>query len=169
MELLYRLAIPSDLPFLISMYRRATAKLHAQGISQWSADYPNAAWLAQDVERKEMYVLTQQRKILGAVTVNEQLDWTLSQGIWEVNSGKIGTVHRFCVDPFVQHQGIGAQMLRLMELEMQNLGYASIRLDAFQENPYSMRLYRNAGYHENGIVHRDGLVYVLFEKVFPRL
>ena len=58
--------------------------------------------------------------------------------------GKACIIHRLCVSPEVQNRGIGKIVLNHIENQLQNIGFESVRLDVFSENPYAISLYKKA-------------------------
>ena len=42
------------------------------------------------------------------------------------------------------------QLLLKIESQIKNMGYKSVRLDVFQNNPYAQRLYLHNGYEVRG-------------------
>lgn len=74
-------------------------------------------------------------------------------------------IHRLCVNPAFQKQGIAKKTLAYIESELRTEGIASIRLDAFSENPYALALYEHAGYQRVGHADwRKGRFY-LYERI----
>jgi ribosomal protein S18 acetylase RimI-like enzyme len=79
---------------------------------------------------------------------------------WEINSGKQLVVHRLCIDPKYQGQGIARTLMDYAEQYGKEQGYGSIRLDAFVNNPRACRLYEGLGYKAVGTVEfRKGKFY----------
>ena len=50
-------------------------------------------------------------------------------------------------------QGIGNAVLAGIETQLLEMGYESVRLDVFTQNPFALRLYQKNGYLERG--HAD--------------
>ena len=48
------------------------------------------------------------------------------------------------------HTKVGKEVLSHIETQIKEMGYQSIRLDVFSENPFAQRLYRNNGYEHRG-------------------
>ena len=67
-------------------------------------------------------------------------------GKWKFPDSKFCVIHRLCVSPEFQHQGIASQTMAYIETLCKSAGYDSIRLDCFTLNPYSKRLYDKSGY-----------------------
>ena len=74
-------------------------------------------------------------------------------------------IHRLCVNPKFQKQGIAKKTLIYIEEKLQKECVKSIRLDVFTENPYALRLYEKAGYHKTGTADWRKGKFLLMEKL----
>ena len=161
-------ARPADREELVSVIRSATQTLNQNGIPQWDDVYPNAANVDEDLRNAQLYVVRAEGKIVGMVTLNRQCDPDYQNGDWRYAGPDFVVVHRLIVSPAVQGQGIGAQIMRMAETLLREQGVQSIRLDAFTQNPYSLRLYEKLGYRVTGeAVWRKGRFY-LMEKLIAQ-
>ena len=75
-------------------------------------------------------------------------------------------IHRLCVSPHMQGQGVGTRMMQMIERMLCKQGIQSIRLDAFSKNPYSLKLYQKLGYSTVGeALWRKGLFYLMEKNI----
>jgi ribosomal protein S18 acetylase RimI-like enzyme len=131
-------------------------------IYQWDEIYPNEEVLTGDIKKKEMYLLSDNKKLLACIVINEDQDEAYDPAPWKYNGGRIAVIHRLCVNHENQGIGIGLKTMQLAEAVIKNSGYSSIRLDAFSDNPFARKLYEKLGYTYVGIVHfRKGLFYLM--------
>lgn len=71
-------------------------------------------------------------------------------------------MHRLCVDPKFQHQGIGGQTLQFVKEETKKMKKDAVRLDVFRFNPYAKRLYEKYGFQTTGLAEwRKGPFYLM--------
>lgn len=71
-------------------------------------------------------------------------------------------MHRLCVNPVFQNQGIARRTMEHIEQEAAAKGIQAIRLDVFSQNPHALKLYRNRGFEEVGTTQwRKGLFYLM--------
>jgi ribosomal protein S18 acetylase RimI-like enzyme len=99
--------------------------------------------------------------IIGAIVLNDRQDEQYLRGDWRHNE-PAAVVHRLCIDPACQQKGYGMQAMQLAEAALKEQGYRSVRLDAFSQNPYALRLYERLGYRRAGeALYRKGLFYLL--------
>lgn len=160
----FRLAQAKDFYAVASIFKRAVEKMNSQAIFQWDELYPNEEMLQSDIDSRQMYVLTDNRTIVSAVVVNEEQSPEYRPIHWKCTEGRIAVIHRLCVDPDFQHDGIGKKTMAYVEEMLIKKGYSSIRLDAFSQNHYALRMYEKLGYLQRGeVMFRKGLFY-LYEK-----
>lgn len=163
MDAIFRLAEASDAQAVFDLYVQATAHMCENGIEQWDERYPTEEILFEDIANGEMYVLTRGDDILSAVVLNDDQDDEYAAGDWRCGE-HAAVIHRLCVHPKFQRQGIAKEMVRYAERLFVQWGYDCIRLDAFTQNPHALRLYEGFGYTKTGeVTYRKGQ-FVLMEK-----
>ncbi len=151
-------AAPCDRDEIVSLIRAVVDRLNQIGIPQWDEVYPKASDVDDDLRKKELYVVRSESGIAGIVTLNRECDPAYENGDWLYQGPDYAVVHRLCVSPSMQGCGIGNQMMRMVEAMLTESGVKNIRLDAFSQNPYSLKLYRKLGYRVAGeAVWRKGL------------
>ncbi|WP_018462805.1 GNAT family N-acetyltransferase [Segatella paludivivens] len=152
----------NDLIQISKMYRDAIDNLNRIGIYQWDEIYPNELTLKEDIEKRELHKIISEDHLLGAVVINQETDEEYANGHFEDDNYAV--VHRLCVAHEYQNQKIGYHAMMLIESLLKEQGFCSIRLDAFSENPFSLKMYEKLGYRKVGNAQwRKGLFY-LFEK-----
>ena len=163
MDTRFRLATVSDADAVIDLFTQAISHMCANGIEQWDERYPTEALLRDDIAKGEMYVLTCGDDILSAVVINAQQDDEYTEGDWHCGA-HAAVIHRLCVHPKHQNQGVARETMRHAQQWIVQRGYDCIRLDAFTQNPYALRLYESLGYCKAGeVTYRKGK-FVLMEK-----
>lgn len=139
-----------QLPEITKMYDEVVELMNENGIYQWGEDYPNPDLLKRDQEKGDLYLLKKDGKIAGAVVLNEEYDPEYNQIPWRDRSGKFLVVHRLCINPSFQGQGISKILLDEIEEFAKERGYSSIRLDTYMPNEKAMNLYESQGYERRG-------------------
>ena len=149
-----------------SIVSRCRAALDRAGIHQWDDVYPSRSTVAEDVDRECLYVAMANGICQATITLDAHEDEAYRTMSWS-SDGPALVVHRLCVDPAHQGQGIARRMMRFAEQHASAHGYTSIRLDAYTANPRSVELYRRLGYREVGQVSfpRRALPFLLFERL----
>ena len=163
MDTAFRPAEPRDADAVVALFLQAIAHMNAAGIEQWDEIYPGEDLLREDIARGEMHVLERGGDILAVVVINVRQDDEYSEGDWRCGSNP-AVIHRLCVHPAYQNQGIAAEVMRRTERLISERGCDCIRLDTFTQNPYSLRLYERFGYRRAGEISFRKGQFVLFEK-----
>jgi GNAT superfamily N-acetyltransferase len=160
-----RPATSADMPAVYEIYRTAIDHMNRNGIPQWDEIYPSPAILEADLKRGELYVADSQGTVLAAVVMNEQCDPAYDDAAW-IYIGPHVIVHRLCVSPAAQGQGVGRRLMSAVEDWARARRYRAIRLDAFSLNPHALRMYTGLGYERRGEANwRKGLFYLLEKRI----
>lgn len=160
--LIYTLAQLSQLEEIFTMYTKAIQEMNHNEIYQWDELYPMKEDLEEDIKRNELMAVFKENEIVAAYVVNQESDEQYENGTWKYMGEKYRVLHRLCVNPAFQNQGIAKKVVSRMEEEQKKQGIKSIRLDVFTENPYAVKLYKSLGYKITGSVEfRKGKFYLM--------
>jgi ribosomal protein S18 acetylase RimI-like enzyme len=158
----YRTAGEDDLNELCALVQAAIKAMEAHAIPQWDERYPDREILREDIGKKQLYVGTQGGKIAVFYVLNGEFDAAYRNGNWQCTGRPFSVVHRLCVDPALQNQGIGRKTMRHLQEQALGMGSGSIRLDVFSRNPFALRLYQSLGYSRVGSADwRKGRFYLM--------
>ena len=159
-------ATAGDRDAIVALVYAVVERLNQSGIPQWDEAYPNETDVDDDLAKHQLYIARNGEKIAGIITLNKESDPAYQNGTWEYNGPDYWVVHRQCVSPDMQGQGIGRQMMDLAETMLRESGVKSLRLDAFSQNPHALRLYQKLGYRVAGeAVWRKGLFYLMEKNI----
>lgn len=142
-----------DIPQILSLTRACAAHLVASGIYQWNETYPNREVFLNDVEREELYVLTDKGTLQGCIVPTVIKDEEYESVDWIVPEGKHLYIHRLAVHPSYQGKGLAGKLMDYAETLGRESHFDSIRLDTFSRNPRSNALYQRRGYIRCGDIH----------------
>ncbi len=160
--LIFTLAQLSQLEEIFTMYTKAIQEMNDNKIYQWDELYPMREDLEEDIKRNELMAVFKENEIVAAYVVNQESDEQYENGTWKYIGEKYRVLHRLCVNPVFQNQGIARKVVSHMEEEQKQQGIKSIRLDVFTENPYAVKLYKSLGYKITGSVEfRKGKFYLM--------
>lgn len=149
-----------DVKRIMTIIENAVADMDSKKIYQWDESYPNEEVIKQDLKNEVLYVYEDNENVKGIIVLSEDYDKEYESIAWKLNSGTHLVVHRLCVDPKMQGQGIARQLMNFAEEYAKNFKYESIRLDAFVNNGRACRIYEKLGYTKLGIVNfRKGKFY----------
>jgi ribosomal protein S18 acetylase RimI-like enzyme len=154
------------IPTVVRLIATCTHTMREHGIDQWDDLYPNEEIITRDVDSGSLYVLEQDDRCLAAVSLNQEQDAAYQTVHWFGGEPAL-VVHRLCVDPAHQGNGIGNRVMAFAEAHAKQQFYVSIRLDAYTGNPRAVRLYERRGYRKAGQVYfpRRTLPFFCFEKI----
>ena len=162
MELEFRRAGTDDLDALVALYGAAAQDMREKGIDQWDEYYPDREILTEDVESGDMTLGLLDGHLACAYVVNREYDPEYELGAWDFAQGDFCVLHRLCVNPRMQGQGLARQAMARMEAEARTKGFDSVRLDVFSQNLHAQRLYERLGYKRTGEVRfRKGIFYLM--------
>ena len=155
-------ASTDDRDEIVSLIHFVVEHLNQIGIPQWDERYPKASDIDEDIRKEQLYIVRARRKIAGIITLNKESDSEYKNGDWIYAGPDYRVVHRLCVAPDMQGHGIGTRIMQMAEKMLWESGVKSVRLDAFSQNPYSLRLYEKLGYRVAGeALWRKGLFYLM--------
>ena len=143
-------ATQDNLNQIFDLYQKAIKKMDEQKIPQWDEIYPDRAILEEDINKDQMYIGKKNGAIAVCFVLNEEYDEEYKNGKWIYPDSHFCIIHRLCVSPQFQRQGIAGETMKYIEEICRLQKYESIRLDCFTQNPYSRRLYDKGDYVVTG-------------------
>lgn len=146
----YSKATINQLDEIFKVYSEAIIAMEKDNIHQWDEIYPSRDIISEDISRNLMYTGEIDGKIAVCFVLSEECDEEYKNGRWQWPDAEFMVIHRLCVSPSFQNQGIAAKTLEYIENLCKSEGYETIRLDCFTANPYSRKLYDRAGYKITG-------------------
>ena len=162
MNIEYRKANMEDLYEITKLIKSAVICMEEAEIYQWDEIYPDKVTIKQDIENKDLYIGTVDRKIAVICVINKICNEAYNDGDWQYLDTEYRIIHRLCVHPDFQNKGVGKITMKYIESKLRNEGIKSIRFDVFTKNPYAIRLYKNLGYNIAGIAEwRMGKFYLM--------
>lgn len=162
----YRIGKSEDLDEICSLVKAAIANMDASGIHQWDELYPTREDLADDINKEQLLVGTVDDVIAVICVVNQECDVEYDNGKWQYPDDRYCVIHRLCVNPAFQHQGLARRTIEYAEKQIREDGFQSVRLDAFSENPWALKLYDSHGYKAVGFADwRKGRFYLMEKRL----
>ena len=162
----YRKAIPSDMEEICNLVHNAVEVMEQHHIFQWDELYPTKEDFQEDIDKGQLYVGLADGQIAVVYTLNQECDKEYENGKWKYKEESFYVVHRLCVNPIFQNKGIARTTLLYIEKQLIEKGIHVIRLDAFSDNPFAIRLYDSLGYSKVGYADWRKGRFLLMEKCF---
>lgn len=150
MKIEYRKGNTGDLKEICTLIKGAIVNLERHNIFQWDNLYPDEKILREDIIKKELNVGIISGRIASIYVLNQESDDDYINGRWEYADLPYCVIHRLCVNPDFQNMGVAGRTMKHIEAEVLKMGIKSIRLDAFTENPFALKLYHSLGYRITG-------------------
>lgn len=162
MQIEYRIACLEDLEDIYALVKNAIDTMIKQNILQWDEIYPNEEVLREDILKKQLHVGILEEQIAVIYVLNQECDDAYKNGNWRFADEPFYVLHRLCVNPVFQNRGVGRVTMLHIEEVLLSMGIKAIRLDAFTENPFSLKLYDSLGYSRVGYAEwRKGRFYLM--------
>ena len=127
--------------------------MEANGIYQWTLDYPSQKAFEHDIERDELYVLRKTGKLLGCVVVSTFMDEEYESVSWLTPNTRNYYIHRLGVHPEHQGRGFAQQLMDFGENSAKEHKALSVRLDTFRQNQRNQKFYEQRGYQKLGDIY----------------
>lgn len=147
-----RTATSQDIVETYKLYDDARSDLRRRNIFQWPDDYPSEQTVRTDIGRGELYVITDNDQIAGAICLNQRQDEQYKDINWLLDGSKVMVVHRLVVAPHLQGRGLAQKLMTFAEQLAADEGYTCIRLDAYTGHARTRQFYEQRGYRIRGEV-----------------
>lgn len=156
------LATENDLNRILSIYEYAREFMKNNGNeSQWKNSFPPKELIAQDIEKRQLYVYVENNNIHGvfAFIIGEDETYRyIEEGNWLSNE-LYGTIHRVASDG--QVKGILNKVIDYCNGKISHL-----RIDTHENNKIMQHIVLKNGFTRCGIIHvEDGSPRIAFEKI----
>ena len=164
MKIRFQQGTIEDLDAITMMVTDAIAQMESRGIMQWDELYPTREDFRADIEAGNLFTVYNNDELAVIYVLNQEFEEEYKNGEWEDKTKSFYILHRLCVNPKYQNQGIARITMEHIEKTLKAKGIDAIRLDVFTKNPYALKLYDRCGYHKVGKVHWRKGDFFLMEK-----
>ncbi len=159
-----RNAAPNEASALFSLYE----SVKGEPFCVWNENYPGLEEINMDLETQNVYVLTENGKIIGAVSVETKNDMDTFE-CWECNDGTQAEIARVVISKEFRGKGLAKTMTDMISSILKNKGCNSIHLAAAKVNIPAFKTYTKAGFSTVGEAFIYGHDYYLMEKMLVDL
>jgi GNAT superfamily N-acetyltransferase len=155
MDLRCKQVDPDEVEALYEILAKCGQDMKARlGLGHWTPPYPLEG-LRRSAQERQVYAVLDDERLVATFTIGNQAPshYHSVPGVWEVwdaSSEPTIYVNRLAVLPECQGQGIGTWCMHEIERLAQRAGYASIRLDAYDQHKQLVAWYQWLGYHWRG-------------------
>lgn len=155
------IARKEDLEELLEIYKKAREFMKKSGnTTQWGEDKPSKETLERDIENKNLYVVREDREIVGAFALIYGVDKTYLEidGKW-LNDEPYATLHS------VASSGKAKGLMKSI-IEFSEEKYENLRIDTHKDNHKMLEKIKENGFTHCGIIKvDDGSPREAFQKI----
>ena len=148
-----RKAVSSDIPSIMKLVRACATHMIAKNIFQWNEFYPNPDAFENDIQREELYVLENEKSLIGCIVISTQKDAEYEEIKWLTSDTTNVYIHRLAVHPDHQSKGHARAMMDFAEEKAREMKAISVRLDTFSQNLRNQKFYESRGYSRLGNIY----------------
>jgi ribosomal protein S18 acetylase RimI-like enzyme len=146
----FRPAKTSERDLILDLYTEVKEDGMRSGYCDWNDYYPNEEILDQDFQENGIFVLTENDKIIAAVSLMKTDDLDQEPLGWK--NLKSCVPARLCVSVKHQNKGIAKQVMLELISHSKKEGFQAIRLLASVCNLPANKLYQGLGFTDKGKV-----------------
>jgi ribosomal protein S18 acetylase RimI-like enzyme len=161
------LAEAHDLDELVQLYRQCAYSMNADGLFNWSENYPGPSVIKKDINNHQLYAY-KDPSIQGAFSLCFSQPEYYKNIKWSIPDKEFLVIRRLAVHPRAQGKGIAKELVEYSETYANNYKFSSIRLDVYSLSTIAVKLYKKCGYQIKGVFLQKGIEEAFFamEKVF---
>jgi len=146
------LAKKTDTIAIIQLLKRCAVDLEQQEIFQWNEHYPSIEIIENDIRLNQLYLLTNDTKIIGTIVLSTIKDPEYNDVSWIEDDQTALYIHRLAIDPEEQKKGYAQQLMDFAEDYAATHHFKTIRLDTFSKNERNQLFYIKRGYQKTGSI-----------------
>ena len=161
-----RTATVNDAEIIWEILQQAIERRRLDGSDQWQDGYPNPERVALDIEKRQGYVLTLNKKVVAycALIFNDEPAYSAIKGQWLTNESFL-VIHRVAVSASAVGKGMATKLFEMAETFAMSNGVYSIKVDTNFDNAAMLHILNKLGYTYCGEVVFRGSARKAFEKV----
>ncbi len=99
--------IQDESAVFMCLVQGAITEMESRGIWQWDEVYPAMADFALDIEKETLYMALSNDVPVGIYVISTEADEAYKKVAWKQADDRACILHRLCVLPTVQNQGVG--------------------------------------------------------------
>ncbi|MBO5143210.1 MAG: GNAT family N-acetyltransferase [Clostridia bacterium] len=149
----FRLANLNDLDFLKKMYNDVIKAMYENNVKIWNEYYPIGV-LAEEIEANRLYVLENDREIIGACTLCDSNEGE-AHVKWSEETKNVFYINMLAINAKYMRQGIAGILLEKVKDFAKQKGINFIRLFVVDSNQPAINLYLKSGYSKVEGVYKE--------------
>lgn len=143
-----RNAKEKDITKIMEMIELSKEKMYKEGNFQWQDGYPSKDLFLKDISKSALYVLEEENKIKGCISIEKNATDSYQNVIKETSSKDSYVFHRLCIHPEFRHQQVATKLLKYgEELSKKDNTYV-IKADTEIHNKAMIQLFEKLKYQK---------------------
>ncbi len=134
------------------------------GFCVWDESYPTMREIKQDLQTNNLYVLTENGRIAGALSVMPENEMD-TLDVWRMCDGTQAEIARIVVGEDFRGRGLAGIMVDSITEILRERGYRAIHISAAVGNLPALATYKKRGFEIMGREHIYGGEFFLLEKL----
>ena len=108
--------------------------------------HPSDEMIQNSIDRKELYVLSDDEKITACVIANAEKVDGYSDAPWQIDSDEVIVLHVLAVHPNHRGKGLAQRLVENVIEQERKVGKKTLRLDVIENNTTAEKLYQKLGF-----------------------
>ena len=108
--------------------------------------HPSDEMIQNSIDRKELYVLSDDEKITACVIANAEKVDGYSDAPWQIDSDEVIVLHVLAVHPDHRGKGLARKLVENVIEQERKAGKKALRLDVIENNTTAEKLYQKLGF-----------------------
>ena len=115
---------------------------------KWSDRYPNIEFIEKSIEKRELYICTENDHIISCVVLNNRFDPEYENIEWNIDAEPAETliIHTFAVNSESAGKGIGKELFSQIKSNALSNNLKAIRLDIIYGNVGAQKVFEKFGF-----------------------
>ncbi|WP_249310167.1 GNAT family N-acetyltransferase [Bacillus sp. FJAT-49736] len=156
----------TDIPSIVKMVQETVEIMKEENIDQWDDTYPTAKIFEADILNESLFVLEEDGKVIGSITVDQNEPMEYKPVPWRKDENAF-VFHRLVVSPHIRGKGHAAKLINYAEQYALKHGVPYMRIDTYSLNKKAQNLFEKQGYKKVGEMpyHGKSNPYFCYDKM----
>lgn len=155
-----------DIATILEMVSDTIEIMKEEHNDQWDEVYPTEVVFEKDVQNGSLYVLEEEGRVVGSITVDQNEPVEYERILWE-KKGPAYTFHRLVVNPHERGKGVAQKLIAYAEEVAIHNQVPYMKIDTYSLNKKAQNLFGKSGYKKAGEMEFQGKThpFYCYEKI----
>lgn len=115
---------------------------------KWNEKYPNLDYIKSSIDKEELYIYTDNTKIVSSFILNNEFDNDYSNVKWQVDAddNEITIIHTFAINSIYRSKGLSSEIFNEIKKIALNNNQKTLRIDIVGGNVGAQRVFEKLGF-----------------------